>query len=30
MSEKDAWTLKETETTLHAFKEAIEANETTG
>jgi len=28
--EKDAWTLKETETTLQAFKKAIEANETTG
>ena len=27
---KDAWTLKETEVTLQAFKEAIEANETTG
>ena len=27
---RDAWTLKQTELTLQAFKEAIEANETTG
>lgn len=27
---RDAWTVKETEVTLQAFKEAIEANETTG
>jgi hypothetical protein len=27
---KEAWTLKETQVTLQVFKEAIEANETTG